>query len=66
MITPTFAQIDALATAPSVACEDYRRYLEHAKHREDYDGDPGRCRCQDGDSALFCLAPVHFRPWWAP
>ena len=66
MIALTFAQLDAFATAPTVTCEEYRRYLAHDGLREQYDGEPERCTCLDGDMALFCLAPVHFRPWWLP
>ncbi len=66
MILPTFAQLDAIAIEPSVPGDVYARYLEHASFREDYDADDDRCRCLDEDAALFCLAPVHRRPWWAP
>lgn len=66
MITPTFAQLDALATAPAVDEREHARYLVHQGFRDAYDGDPGVCRCQEDDDALFCAAPAHFRPWWAP
>lgn len=66
MIAPTFAQLDALATAPAVDAQEHARYLEHQKFCEVYGDCRDACRCQDGDEALFCLAPHHHRPWWAP
>ena len=61
----TFAQLDALACAPDVTCDELSRYMVHDEFREH--GPDERCTC-GGDSAamMFCYAPFHFRPWWAP
>lgn len=66
MIAPTFAQLDALATAPSVTEDEHRRYLSHQGFLAVYGDCNETCRCQDDDEALFCLHPGHLRPWWAP
>jgi hypothetical protein len=66
VITPTFAQIDALALAPSVTEEEHRRYLAHQGLTEAYGDCDDTCRCQDDDEALFCPHPAHLRPWWLP
>lgn len=62
----TFAQLDALACAPDVTCDELSRYMVHDEFRE-HGPDDERCTC-GGDSAamMFCYAPFHFRPWWAP
>jgi hypothetical protein len=62
----TFAQLDALACAPDVTCDELSRYMLHAEFRE-HGPDDEHCMC-GGDPAamLFCYAPFHFRPWWAP
>lgn len=61
----TFAQLDALATAPSISEEVYARYLSHLEFRELGDHVSERCTCVDNTESLFCYAPVHFKPWWS-
>lgn len=63
----TFAQLDALATAPTISAEEYERYLVHLVFRERGEHVSEGCTCNgDPEALLFCLAPIHFRPWWAP
>ena len=66
MMVPTFAQLDALACAPDVTCDELSRYMVHEQFRADGPDDE-HCTCGGEPNAmLFCYAPTHFRPWWAP
>lgn len=61
----TFAQLDALASAPDVTADELGRYMVHQQFREHADEIPEACTCGGDPEALkFCYAPIHFRPWW--